>query len=119
MTNGPPEPAPRGSPVNGTHPAALRRVVVVNDPQGLHMRPAAMFAKVARQFQSAVTIHRDGKSVNGKSQLDLLLLAAVPGAELTIEASGADAGEALAVLGGIFDICNWDEDEATAVPPKG
>lgn len=119
MTNGPPEPSPRGSPANGAHLAVLRRVVTVNDPQGLHMRPAAMFAKVARQYHSSVTISREGRSVNGKSQLDLLLLAAEPGAELTIEACGADADDALAALGGIFDIANWDEDEATAVSPKG
>lgn len=119
MTNGPPDPTPLGSPANGTHGVVVRRVVIVNDPQGLHMRPAAMFAKIARQYHSNVTIIREGRSVNGKSQLDLLLLAAEPGAELTIEASGSDADDALAALGGIFDIANWDEDEATAVSPKG
>lgn len=119
MTNGFPDPTPQGPPVNGTHAAVARLNVVVQDPQGLHMRPAAMFAKVARQYQSSVTICRDGKSVNGKSQLDLLLLAAEPGAELTIEVCGSDAADALAALSGIFDIANWDEDEANAVPPKG
>ncbi|MFO0807275.1 MAG: HPr family phosphocarrier protein [Gemmataceae bacterium] len=119
MTNGPPDPIPRGSPVNGIHPVVLRRIVVVHDPQGLHMRPAAMFAKIARQYQSVVTIHRGDRSVNGKSQLDLLLLAAEPGAELTIEVMGTDANDALTALGSVFDIANWDEDETEAVPPKG
>lgn len=119
MTNGPPDPIPQDPAANGIHADVARRNVVVHDPQGLHMRPAAMFAKVARQYHSSVTICRDGKSVNGKSQLDLLLLAAEPGAELTIEVCGADANDALAALGSIFDISNWDEDEASAVPPKG
>jgi phosphotransferase system HPr (HPr) family protein len=119
MTTGPPEPAPQGSPANGTHAAVARLSVVVHDPQGLHLRPAGRFAKVARQYHSSVTVLRDGKSVNGKSQIDLLLLAAEPGAELTIEACGADARDALAALGGIFEIVNWDEDEAAAAPPQG
>jgi len=86
----------------------LQRLITVADPQGLHMRPAAAFAKVARQFRSDVTVRRDDRSVNGKSQLDLMLLAAEPGSQLMLEVSGDDAQAALAALGEILEITDWD-----------
>lgn len=75
-----------------------RREVVVGHAQGLHMRPAAAFAKLARQFRSNVTVARDGQAVNGKSQLELLLLAAEYGTPLVLEVDGDDAGTALEAL---------------------
>jgi phosphocarrier protein HPr len=95
-----------------------KQIVTVMDPQGLHMRPAAAFAKVARQFSSAVTVSLDDRRVNGKSQLDLMLLAAEPGAQLLVEADGNDAKEALAALGSIFDVTDWDAEETAAALPK-
>ena len=97
----------------------LRRVVTVANPQGLHMRPAAAFAKAARQYKSTVTVSRDDRSVNGKSQIDLLLLAAEPGAQLTLEASGEDAAAALEALGAILESVFEETDEASSPPPKG
>jgi phosphocarrier protein HPr len=96
----------------------LRRVVTVANPQGLHMRPAAAFAKAARQYSSTVTVSRDDRSVNGKSQIDLLLLAAEPGAQLTLEVSGDDATAALDALGAILESVFEDNDGASP-PPKG
>jgi phosphotransferase system HPr (HPr) family protein len=85
----------------------LQRLVTVADPQGLHMRPAAAFAKVARQFKSEIAVSRDDRRVNGKSQLDLMLLAAEPGSQLLLEVSGDDAEAALAALGEILEITDW------------
>jgi phosphotransferase system HPr (HPr) family protein len=98
---------------------ALRRVVTVANPQGLHMRPAAAFAKAARQYASTVTVTRDDRAVNGKSQIDLLLLAAEPGAQLTLEVSGEDATAALDALGAILESVFEENDEASNPPPKG
>ena len=98
---------------------ALRRVVTVANPQGLHMRPAAAFAKAARQYQSTVTVSRDDRSVNGKSQIDLLLLAAEPGAQLVLEVNGEDATAALDALGAILESVFEENDEASNPPPKG
>lgn len=78
-----------------------RRVVLAN-PHGLHMRPSAAFAELAGKFQSSVTVSRAGCSVNGKSVWDLLLLAAEHGAELTLEADGPDAPEALDALSALL-----------------
>jgi phosphotransferase system HPr (HPr) family protein len=99
-----------------TPPAAgptLRQVVTVTNPQGLHMRPASAFAKRAREFASAVTVIRDEREVNGKSQLDLLMLAAEPGAELVIEVCGDDAQSALPVLADLLACPGEPDTEQT------
>lgn len=97
--------------------AALKRIVTVADPQGLHMRPAAAFAKTARKFHSDVTVTRADRRVNGKSQLDLMLLAAEPGEQLLVEAVGDDASAALAALGSVLEIRDWDAEESAQQPP--
>jgi len=76
----------------------LQQKVLITSPHGFHMRPAATFAALASRFQSNVTVSHAGKRANGKSTLDLLLLVAEQGAELTVEVSGPDAREALAAL---------------------
>ena len=80
----------------------LQRMVTVTDPDGLHMRPAAAFAERAREFQSRVTIRKADKVVDGKSVWDILLLAAEQGTELTVEAAGPDAAEAMPALVGVL-----------------
>ena len=76
----------------------LRHKVVITNPQGLHMRPSAAFAETAGRFQSTVTVHYEGKAVNGKSLWDLMLLAAMPNTEVTVEVDGPDAPDALDAL---------------------
>jgi phosphocarrier protein len=84
------------------------------------MRPAAAFAKVARQYRSTVTVRRNEQGVNGKSQLDLMLLAAEPGAELVLEVAGDDAAAAMPVLAGLIEAVTADgEDDDPGPPPKG
>jgi phosphotransferase system HPr (HPr) family protein len=76
----------------------LQRKVCITNPQGLHMRPSTAFAALAMSFQSTVTVIHDGRSVNGKSPLDMMMLAALPGSEITIEVDGPDAQAALQAL---------------------
>jgi len=76
----------------------LRRTVVINNPNGLHMRPASAFAQLAARFECAVTVSRAETPVDGKDMLQLLLLAAEQGTELELEVTGPDAAEALEVL---------------------
>jgi phosphocarrier protein HPr len=76
----------------------LRRKVTVQDPLGFHMRPLTVFAQRAGQYQSTVTVAKEDQRVNGKSPLELMLLAAEQGTELTLEVCGADAQEAIDVL---------------------
>jgi phosphotransferase system HPr (HPr) family protein len=75
--------------------APLQQKVVITNPQGFHMRPMAAFAQLAARFESSVKVSREGQSVNGKSILDLMLLAAAQGTELTLEVAGTDAKDAL------------------------
>jgi phosphocarrier protein HPr len=76
----------------------MQQKVVITNPQGFHMRPMAAFAQLASRFQSSVKVSREGQSVNGKSILDLMLLAAAQGTELTLEIAGPDAPSALDAL---------------------
>jgi phosphocarrier protein len=88
---------------------ALRREVVIVNPQGLHLRPATAFAKLARQFSSAIYVCRDDQRANGKSQMELLLLAAEPGSKLIVEVSGPDADHALDPLADILAAQNSED----------
>lgn len=81
----------------------LRRLVVISNPNGLHMRPAAAFVEMASRFQSQVVIWKRERSVNGKSFLDLMMLAAESGSELMLEVCGCDAELALEALCGILE----------------
>lgn len=72
--------------------------VVVPNPLGMHARAAARFARRATTLASAIRVSRGGVSVDGKSIMGLLLLAAPQGSELTISAEGPDEQVALDVL---------------------
>jgi phosphotransferase system HPr (HPr) family protein len=76
-----------------------RRVTILNE-KGLHVRPAAAFAQAAAKFRSRITLVKEasGQSVNGKSSIELLMLAAEPGTALIIRADGDDAETAVASL---------------------
>ncbi len=62
---------------------------------GLHARPSAMLVSVAAKFQSEVFITRDDLRINAKSIMGVMMLAAERGAELMIEADGADSEAAV------------------------
>lgn len=88
----------------------LRQKVIITNPNGFHMRPAAAFAAIAKQFQSDVRVIKDELRVDGKSVLELMCLVALPGSELEIEVSGADASNALPAL---VDCMNTLPDDPT------
>ncbi len=75
-----------------------RKDVRVANPIGLHIRPAYLIARLAGRYESAIEIIKDGQSVNGKSVLEILMLAATQGTLLTILARGRDADQAVAAL---------------------
>lgn len=76
---------------------AERRVKVRNR-HGLHARPAAEFVRLASSFDAEIQVSKDDLEVNGKSIMGVLMLAAEPGAVLTIKADGVDAEQAVAAL---------------------
>ena len=77
-----------------------RKIKIVNK-LGLHARAAAKFATEASRFMSNISVGTNGKSVNAKSVMSLMLLAASQGTDLDISADGEDeqaAIEAIATL---------------------
>lgn len=76
---------------------------------GLHLRPASQFVRLASQFESDIRVAFGGQSANGKSILDLLILAAGRGAWLILEARGADAEAAVAALSRL--VASWSGEE--------
>lgn len=77
-------------------------VRIVN-PLGLHARPATAFVDVASTFSSTITVCKEDTTVDGKSIMQLMLLAASQGSQLTITASGKDASQACAALKALVD----------------
>jgi phosphocarrier protein HPr len=75
---------------------------VLTNKLGMHARPAAMFVKTASKFTSEIMVEKDGEEVNGKSIMGLMMLAAGCGSVLKINASGADASDAVTELGKLF-----------------
>lgn len=72
-------------------------VTIVN-ALGLHARAAARFVQLAGRFKAKVRVSRDGRQVDGKSIMGILLLAAAKGAVITITADGLDEVDALQSL---------------------
>ena len=87
-------------------PFSEKRATLVNS-QGLHMRPADMFVRVANRFAAEVKVAKAPNSdqlVDGKSILSILTLAAEQGSELIIHAQGADdADDAATALAELID----------------
>jgi phosphocarrier protein len=79
-----------------------RQLTVVNE-LGLHARAAARFVSVASRFTSQIRVTRGHRTMDGKSILGLLLLAAARGSELTVTADGPDEAEAIAALGSLVE----------------
>jgi phosphocarrier protein HPr len=81
----------------------VSRVVTVVNALGLHARAAARFVKVASRFRSQIRVTRGQHTMDGKSILGLLLLAASRGSELTIVADGPDEAAAVEALGALVE----------------
>lgn len=72
--------------------------VVIENRNGLHARPAAMFVKISSRYRAEVWVEKDGERVNGKSIMGLMMLAAGKGSKLTVLADGVDAEKAVAEI---------------------
>ena len=73
----------------------VSRTVVVRNPQGLHLRPWGQFAKLAETFDAQVLVTNGSTQADARSPMQLLMLAAVEGAELQLEAQGPAAEQAV------------------------
>lgn len=81
----------------------VTRRVVIGNSQGLHARPAELFARLASEFDARIEVVKDKHRVDAKSILHILTLAASQGQELIVEATGKDAEEAVEALVDLVD----------------
>ncbi len=82
----------------GMNNSRITRVIVIQNEQGLHARPAEMFVRLAQQFEAKIEIVRDSQRVEARNIMDLLTLGAAKGTKLILEAEGRDAQEAVNAL---------------------
>lgn len=80
-----------------------QHVVQITNPLGMHARAAARFVRLASSYASQIRVSRDARTMDGKSIMGLLLLAAAYGSTITIEADGSDEDEALEALCGLVE----------------
>jgi phosphocarrier protein HPr len=71
---------------------------LVDNKLGLHARAAAKLTELASRFQSEVWLTRNGRRVNAKSIMGVMMLAAAKGAIVTVETDGTDANAALSAI---------------------
>jgi phosphocarrier protein HPr len=88
---------------------AVRTVEIINK-RGLHARASAKFVKLAATFDAEVRVSKDGQTVDARSIMGLMMLAAAPGCCIDIEAEGDQAEAAVEALVGLV-AARFDEDE--------
>ncbi|MCK9615015.1 MAG: HPr family phosphocarrier protein [Candidatus Omnitrophica bacterium] len=72
----------------------IEEEIIVNNPHGLHARPAALLVQIANKFDSRIMLEKDGETVDGKSIIAILSLGVNCGAALKLIIEGIDAKEA-------------------------
>ena len=83
------------TPASGS---VISRTLEIRNQRGLHARAAAKFVKLVAQFAADVTVIKGDVSVSGSSIMGLMMLAAGPGTEIEVRATGPDAAAAMAAL---------------------
>ena len=74
----------------------------ITNKLGLHARASAKLTQLASGFQSEIHLTRNGRRVNAKSIMGVMMLAAGKGSSISIEADGADAEAALSAIGALI-----------------
>lgn len=82
----------------GRNNDAVRRRVTVVNKLGLHARAAAKFVTLACKFDADIKLVREGREVNAKSIMGVMMLAAGQGASVELRATGDDAEAAVEAL---------------------
>jgi phosphocarrier protein HPr len=77
----------------------ISRDFIINNKLGLHARPSAQITQAASRYSSEVWISKNGRRVNAKSIMGVMMLAAGQGSLLTVEADGPDEAQAMEAVG--------------------
>ncbi len=88
----------------------LQRDVEIINKLGLHARASAKLTQVAGRFQSNVWVTRNGRRVNAKSIMGVMMLAAAMGSKLVVETDGPDEDEAMGAVTGLI-AARFEENE--------
>lgn len=86
----------------------------IKNADGLHMRPAMQFVDLASQFDCTVTVSNDQTDADGKSIMQMSMLAATCGTRLKIVAEGPDAADAIEALRELVEVRMFDEPPPNA-----
>ena len=95
-------------------PVAHRQVEITNG-LGLHVRPAMKFVEMASRFQAEVRVRHNNNEFNGKSLLELTMMAAECGTRLVLEARGPDAAEAVEALAELVSARFYEDEDGEPV----
>ena len=94
------------------------QAVLIPNPGGLHARPAAVLANLAKTFRASIQLHCGGKEANARSMTAILALDAVQGAKVTLTARGPDAAEAIEKLSALLERGPAGQGGAEAAAPR-
>ena len=81
----------------------IRKTIRISNKLGLHARASAKLTKLAGSFRSEVFMSRNGRRVNAKSIMGVMMLAAGLGTDVEVETEGADEAEAMDALVALID----------------
>jgi len=96
-------PAPSDCICEGGGGMVLRRTLKIINSRGLHARAAAKLVAVAERYSACLNVSRAGQSVPACSIMGLMMLGAGQGSEVTLDAEGWDAREALDAVAGLIE----------------
>lgn len=86
------------------------QAITIINKLGLHARASAKFAATANEYKADIQIKKDGKFINGKSIMQLMMLAANTGSQIIINTEGKDEIEAINALCSLINN-RFDESE--------
>jgi phosphocarrier protein HPr len=89
---------------------SVTRTVEIVNKRGLHARASAKFVKMAAAYDAEVRVSKDGQTVDARSIMGLMMLAAGPGSAIEIEAEGEQADQVVDALS-VLVAARFDEDE--------
>lgn len=92
----------RRKKIDGIAPRTEKEVTIQNR-NGLHARPAALFVKLASKYRVALWVEKDGERVNGKSIMGLMMLAACKGTRLKLIAEGSGSEKVISEIQSLLE----------------
>jgi len=87
----------------------VEKILTVRNRAGIHARPAALIAQTANKFASEIIIEKDSSTVNAKSIMGVITMAAAYNTTLTLRAEGPDEADAAEAILNLFE-SKFEED---------